>query len=156
MLIGIINKGSMPDSSSTNHPSGAFLSDILFSFVWKNVLSAIYVDWGPPDLSLVVCYILHLLIPLRCKTWYCKKCNSHYKNLVLDVIMDLDILTIMSPYIDVPYLWIRPLCLVLLNLAWATVDHHGPSKHSSHYTASIVAQNILLQQRQNYGVWNYW
>ena len=33
MLINIIHKGSMPDSSSTISPTGASLSDILFSFV---------------------------------------------------------------------------------------------------------------------------
>ena len=33
MLINIIHKGSMPDSSSTTSPTGASLSDILFSFV---------------------------------------------------------------------------------------------------------------------------
>ena len=45
MLINIIHKGSMPDSSSTTSPTGASLSDILFSFVLeKNLLSAMYVD----------------------------------------------------------------------------------------------------------------
>ena len=44
----------------------------------------------------------------------------------------------MSPKIDAPYLWIRPFCLVPLNLAsGVTMDHHGPSIHSGHYTASI-------------------
>ena len=57
MLINIIHKGSMPDSSSTIYPTGASLSDILFSFLFENVLSAMYVDWGPPHLSLVVLYI---------------------------------------------------------------------------------------------------
>ena len=33
MLIDIINKGSMPDSSSTTYPVGASISYILFSFV---------------------------------------------------------------------------------------------------------------------------
>ena len=33
MLINIIHKGSLPDSSSTTYPMGASLSDILFSFV---------------------------------------------------------------------------------------------------------------------------
>ena len=39
----------------------------------------------------------------------------------------------------------------------ATIDHHGPSIDSSHYTASIncCKKNILLQRSQNYGVWNY-
>ena len=40
----------------------------------------------------------------------------------------------------------------------ATIDHHGPSIDSGHYTASIncCKKNILLQRSQNYGVWNYW
>ena len=39
----------------------------------------------------------------------------------------------------------------------ATIDHHGPSIHSGHYTASInCCKNILLQRSHNYGVWNYW
>ena len=40
----------------------------------------------------------------------------------------------------------------------ATIDHHGPSILSGHYTASISCfkKNILLQRSQNYGVWNYW
>ena len=44
MLIDIIHKGSMPDSSSTTSPTGASLSDILFSIVLENILSAMYVD----------------------------------------------------------------------------------------------------------------
>ena len=91
-------------------------------------------------LSLVVCYIFHLLIPLLCKTWFYKDCNRNCKNPVLDVIrtlgtsnqaicynllnvyfsslIDLDTLIIMSPKIDAPYLWIRPLDLVPLNFAY--------------------------------------
>ena len=40
----------------------------------------------------------------------------------------------------------------------ATIDHHGPSIQSGHYTASIncCKKNILLQRSHNYGVWNYW
>ena len=41
----------------------------------------------------------------------------------------------------------------------ATIDHHGPSIHSGHYTASINCcekKNILLQLSHIYGVWNYW
>ena len=116
-----------------------------------------YADWGPPHLSLVACYIFHLLIPLLCKTWFYKDCNRNCKNPVLDVIrtlgtsnqaiyynllniffsslIDLDTLIIMSPKIDALYLWIRPLDLAPLNLAYG--HHHGPSIHSGHYTASI-------------------
>ena len=38
MLIDIIHKGSMPDSSSTTYPTGASLSDILFSFVLEKYI----------------------------------------------------------------------------------------------------------------------
>ena len=41
----------------------------------------------------------------------------------------------------------------------ATIDHHGPSIHSGHYTASINCfkkKHILLQRSHNCGVWNYW
>ena len=44
MLINIIHKGAMPDSSSTTSTTGASSSDILVSFVLKNILSAMYVD----------------------------------------------------------------------------------------------------------------
>ena len=37
MLIDIINKGSMPDPSSTTYPTGASLSDILFSSVLEKM-----------------------------------------------------------------------------------------------------------------------
>ena len=40
MLIDIIHKGSI----STTYPMGASLSDILFSFVLENILSAMYAD----------------------------------------------------------------------------------------------------------------
>ena len=37
----------------------------------------------------------------------------------------------------------------------ATIDRHGPSMYSGHYTASIsCCKNFLLQRQQNYGVWN--
>ena len=38
MLINIIHKGSMPDSSLTASPTGASLSDILFSFVLEKYI----------------------------------------------------------------------------------------------------------------------
>ena len=111
-----------------------------FHLFWKNILSVMYMDWGPPHLSLIVCYIFHLLIPLPCKTWFYKDCNRNCKNPVLGVtwthgtsnqaiyynlqnicfspLIDLKTLTIISPNIDAPYLWIRPLGLVPLNLAY--------------------------------------
>ena len=70
ILIYVINMGAMSDSKSTTYPTGDSLSDILFSFVLENILSAMYVDWSPPHLRLVVvCYVLHLPMPLPFKTW---------------------------------------------------------------------------------------
>ena len=114
-----------------------------FHTFWNNILSAMYVDWSPPHLILIVCYIFHLLISLPCKTCFYKDCNINCKNPVLDVIralgtsnqaiyynllnicfsllIDLDTLTMMSRYdvkIDAPYLWVRPLDFVHLNLAY--------------------------------------
>ena len=118
-----------------------------------------YADWGPPHLSLVVCYMFHLLIPLLCKTWFYKDCNRSCKNPVLDVtlgtsnqviyynllniyfssLIDLDtFIIIISPKIDAPYLWMWPLDLDPLKFSLrATIDHHGPSIHSGHCIASI-------------------
>ena len=56
MLIDIIHKGSLPDSSSTTYPIWGLLW-YFFHLFWKNILSAMYADWGPPHLSLVVLYI---------------------------------------------------------------------------------------------------
>ena len=64
----------------------------------------------------------------------------------------------MSPKIDAPYLWIRPLDLVPLNLAYGLLqiimDRLYIPVIKLHL--SIVAKNILLQRSHNYGVWNYW
>ena len=113
---------------------GLFYLTACFHLCWKKQLSAMYVDWGPPHLSLLVCYIFHLRIPLPCKIWFYKDCNRKCKNPVLDEIrtldtshqaiyynlqnicfsslIDLDTFTIMLLKIDAPYLWIRPLGLV--------------------------------------------
>ena len=40
------------------------------------------------------------------------------QNICFSSLINLDTLTIMSPKIDAPYLWIRPLCLVPLHLAY--------------------------------------
>ena len=71
MLINIIHKGSMHTLSFDNFSHGGFIYlTSCFHLFWKNILSAMYVDWGPPHLNLVVCYIFHLLTPLLCKTWF--------------------------------------------------------------------------------------
>ena len=144
LLINIIQKGSMPDSCSTTYPMGASLSDILFSFFGGEIYIVCDVCGlrSPPHLNLVVFYVFQYFT-----SWYLFRakldhndCNRNCKYPVLGVIkalgtsnqaryhnlqntcfsslIDLDTLTIMSPKIDAPYLWIRPLGLVPLNLAY--------------------------------------
>ena len=68
MLIDIIIKGSIPDSSYPHNPikllipRGLLYLISIFSVVLENMLSVMYADCGPPYLSLVVCYILHLYL----------------------------------------------------------------------------------------------
>ena len=58
MLIDIVHKGSMPDSSSTTYPMGASLSDILFSFVLeKYIVCDVGRLWSPSLWSSSVLYI---------------------------------------------------------------------------------------------------
>ena len=49
MLINIIHKGSMPDSSSKTYPMGASLSDILFSFVLEKYIVCDVCGLGSPS-----------------------------------------------------------------------------------------------------------
>ena len=140
MLINIIHKINARFKFNNLSCRGFFIWHLVFICFGEKILSAMYADQGPPHLSLVVCYIVHLLIPLLCKIWFYKDCNRNCKNSVLDVIrtlgtsnqaiyynlqnicfsslIDLDTLIIMSPKLDAPYLWIRPLDLVPLNLAY--------------------------------------
>ena len=92
-----------------------------FHLFWKNILSAMYADWGPPHLSLVVCYVFHLLMPLLCNTWFYDYCNRN--NVPKDrcsITMDTTVR-------------LGPLKFSLR----AAIDHHGPSIHFGHYTAYI-------------------
>ena len=122
MLINIIHKGPLPDSSSTTYPSS--LSAILFPFVLEKYIVCDVCGLRSPSLSLVLCYIFHQLIPLLCKAWFYKDCNRNCNDPVLDVIrtlgtsnqaiyynllniyfsslIDLDTSIIMSPNIDAP------------------------------------------------------
>ena len=133
MLINIIHKGSMPDSSSRTYPTGASLSDISFSFVLENYIVCDVCGLRCPSFeSSSVVYIsstdtsfmqnrncknpvLDLIRTLGTSNQavYC-----NLQNICFSLLIDLDTLIIMSPKIDAPYLWIRPLGLVPLNLAY--------------------------------------
>ena len=134
MLINIIHKGSI----STTYPMGASLSYILFTFVLEKYIvcdvcglrspsfessSVLYIS--PTDTSSMQNLIFQGLQQKLQKS--CSRCNKNTWHVESSHILqppkylllsDLDTLMIMSPKIDAPYLWIRPLDLVPLNLAY--------------------------------------
>ena len=181
MLINIIHKGSLPDSNSTTYPMGASLSDILFSFVLEKYIvcdvcglrspsfessSVLYIS--PTDTSSMQNLILQGLQQKVQKS--CCRCNKNTWHVESSYISQppkyLIIFVNRLRYINnnVP----KDKCSIPMDTAVrlgplkfslrATIDHHGPSIHSGHYTASIncCEKNILLQRLHNYGVWNYW
>ena len=138
MLININHKGSMPDSSSTTSPTGASLSDILFSFVLEKYIVCDVCGLGSPsfesssvlyisstDTSSIQNLILEgLQQKLQKSCFRCNKNTRHVKSsyilqppkYLLLFVNRFRYLIIISPKIDTPYLWIRPLGLVPLNL----------------------------------------
>ena len=70
MLIELINKGSVPYcGSNDNNSTGVSLSEIVFSFMLEKYIVCNACRLRSPHLSLVACYILHILIPLPCRSW---------------------------------------------------------------------------------------
>ena len=178
MLTNIIHKGSMPDS--TTYPTGASLSDILFSFVLENILcdvcglrspsfessSVLYIS--PTDTSSMQNLILEGLQHKLKKS--CSRCNKNTWQVESSYILQppkyLLLFVNRLRYINdnvtkdrcpIPMDTTVRLGPLEFSLR-ATIDHHGPSIHSGNYTAYIncCKKNILLQWSHNYGVWNYW
>ena len=145
MLIGIINKGSMPDSSTTTYSAEASLSDILFSFVLEKYIICDVCGLRPPSFeSRSVLYItptdtssMQDLIFQGMQQKLQKSCSDvirtlgtsnqaiyyNLQNICFSSLIDTNTLTIM-----------------LFSLR-ASIDHHGPSIHSDHYTTSINCGN---------------
>ena len=137
MLMNIIHRGPLPDSSSTTCPMGASVSDILFSFVLEKYIvcnvcglrfpsfessSVLYIS--TTDTSSMQNLILQGLQQKNpvldvIRTLGTSNQDIYYNllNMYFSSLTDLDTLIIMSPKIDAPYLWIRPLDLAPLNLA---------------------------------------
>ena len=140
----------MPDSGSTTSPTGASLSGILFSFVLEKYIvcdvcglrspsfessSVLYIP--PADTSSKQNLILEGLQQKLQNS--CSRCNKNTRH-------------VESSYILQPPKYLGPFKFSLK----ATIDHHGPSIHSGHCTASInCCKNILLQRSHNYRVWIY-
>ena len=137
MLMNIIHKGSLPNSNSTTYPIGTSLCNILFSFVLEKYVvcdvcglrspsfesnSVLYMS--PTDTSSLQNLILQGLqqklqkscSPCSKNTWHVES-SYILQPLKYLLLFDLDTLIIMSPKIDAPYLWIRLLDLVPINLA---------------------------------------
>ena len=70
MLIELINKVSVPYcGSDDNNSTGVSLSEIVFLFMLEKYIVCDKYGLRSPHLSLVACYILHLLVPLPCRNW---------------------------------------------------------------------------------------
>ena len=181
MLINIIHKGSMPDSSSTTSPAGASLSDILFSFVLEKYIVCDVCGLRSPSFeSSTVLYIsptgtssmqnLILEGSQQKLQKSCSRCNKNTRHVESSYILQPPkyLLRFVNRFRYINNNIKKDRCPIPMDTTvrlgplkfslQATIDHHGPSIDSGHNTASINCwkKTILLQRSQNYGVWNYW
>ena len=176
MLIDIIDKGSLSDSGSTTYPTGGFS-------IWYLVFicfGIIYCLWCMYESSSVLCITLIntssmqdlILQGMQQKLQEsCSRCNKNTwyveSNFLLQPSKYLLLFvngfrytnnSVTKDRCSFPMDTTVMLGPLKFNLR-ATIDHHGASIHSGHYTASINCckkKTIRLQRQQNYGVWNYW
>ena len=160
MFINIIHKSSLPDWSWTTYPMGPSLSDILFSFVLEKYIvcdvcglrspsfessSVLYIS--PIDTSSMQNFILQGLQQKLQKS--CSRCNKNTWHVESSYILQppeyLLLFVNRFRYIDnnvtkyrcsIPMDTTVRLGPIKFSLR-ATIDHHGPSIHSGHYTASL-------------------
>ena len=150
----------MPDSSLATYPTGASLSDILFSFVLEKYIvcdvcrlrspsfessSVLYIS--PTDTSSMQNLILEDLKQKLQKS--CSRCNKNTWHVESSYILQppkyLLLFVNRFRYIKnnvtkdrCPIPMDTPVRLGPLKFSLRdTIDHHGPSIHSGHYTASI-------------------
>ena len=181
MLVNIIHKGSMPDSSSTTSPTGASLSDILFLFVLEKYIvcnvcglrspsfeSSSVLYFSPTDTSSMQNLILEGLQQKLQKS--CSRCNKNTRHIESSYILQPPkyLLLFVNRFRYINNNITKDRCPIPMDTTvrlgplkfslQATIDHHGPSIDSGKYTASIncCQKNVLSQRSQNYGVWNYW
>ena len=160
MLINIIDKGSMPDSSSTTSPMGASLSDLLFSFVLEKYIvcevcglrspsfeSSSVLHISPTDTPSMQNLILEGLQQKLQKS--CSPCNKNTRHIESSYILQPPkyLLLFVNRFRYLNNNIIKDRCPIPLDATvmlgplkfnlQATIDHHGPSIDSGHYTASI-------------------
>ena len=150
MLIKIIHKGSMPNSSSTTYPMGASFSDILFSFALEKYIvcdvcrvrspsfessSVLYI--APTDTFSMQSLILQGLQQKLQKS--CSRCNKntwHVKSsYVLQPPKYLPLFVNRFSYITKSVTKDRYSISIDTSLKFslrATLEHHGPSLYSGH------------------------
>ena len=154
------DKGSMPNSSSTTSPVGASLSDLLFSFVLEKYIvcevcglrspsfeSSSVLHISPTDTPSMQNLILEGLQQKLQKS--CSRCNKNTQHIESSYILQPP--KYLLPFVNrFRYLnnnIIKDRCPIPLDATvmlgplkfnlQATIDHHGPSIDSGHYTASI-------------------
>ena len=170
MLIDIIHKGSMPDSSSTTYPMRASLSDILFSFVLEKYIvcdvcglrspsfessSVLYISLT--DTSSMQDLILQGLQQKLHKS--CSRCNKNTWHVESGCILKPPkyLLLFVNRFRYIYDNVTKDRCPISMDTAVmlgplkfslrATIDHHGPSIHSGNYNEpNKCCKSILLQR----------
>ena len=150
----------MPDSSSTTSPTGASLSDILFSFVLeRNIVCDVYglrspsfesssvLYISPTDTSSMQNLILEGLQQKLQKSY--SRCNKNTRHIESNYILQPPkyLLLFVNRFRYINNNITKDRCPILMDTTvrlgplkfslQATIDHHGPSIDSRHYTASI-------------------
>ena len=160
MLINIIHNGSMPGLSLTTYPTGASLSDILFSFVLEKYIvcdvcglrspsfessSVLYIS--PTDTSFMQNLILEGMKQKLQKS--CSRCNKNTWYVESSYILQPPkyLLLFVNRFRYINNNVTKDRCPIPIDTTirlgplkfslWATIGHHGPSIHSGHYTAAI-------------------
>ena len=160
MLIDIMNEGSMLDSSSSTYPTGASLSDILFSYVLEKYIvcdvcglrspsfessSVLYIT--PTNTSSMQDLILQGMQQLLPKS--SSRCNKNTWHVESNYILQPPkyLLLFVNRFRYTKNDITKDRCSISMDTAvilgplkfslGATIDHHGPSMHSGHYTASM-------------------
>ena len=151
---------SMPDSSSTTSPIGASLSDLLFSFVLEKYIvcevcglrspsfeSSSVLHISPTDTPSMQNLILEGLQQKLQKS--CSRCNRNTRHIESSYILQPPkyLLLFVNRFRYLDNNIIKDRCPIPLDTTvmlgplkfnlQATIDHHGPSIDSGHYTASI-------------------
>ena len=150
----------MPDSSSTTSPMGASLSDLLFSFVLEKYIvcevcglrspsfeSSSVLHISPTDTPSMQNLISEGLQQKLQKS--CSRCNKNTRHIESSYILQPPkyLLLFVNRFRYLNNNIIKDRCPIPLDATvmlgplkfnlQATIDHHGPSIDSGHYTASI-------------------